>query len=96
MEIPTKELPGVSIVEDEETTVDLESRVVLFNDDWHTFEEVILQLIKATNCSFEEARAKTFEVHIKGKAIVFNGEFSVCLKVSAILEEIALHTQVLT
>lgn len=96
MELPVKETPGISIVEDKKTTVKVESRVILFNDDWHTFEEVISQIIKATNCSFEEARDKTFEVHIKGRAIVFNGSIPSCLKVSGILEEIALHTQVIT
>jgi len=96
MDFPVKELPGISITEEEETTVGVESRVILFNDDWHTFEEVISQLIKATSCSFEVARDKTFEVHIKGKANVFSGSIPSCLKVSGILEEIALHTQVLT
>ena len=96
MELPTKEAPEVTILEDEETTIGIKSRVILFNDDWHSFEEVISQLIKATKCSFDEAKEKTFEVHVKGKAIVFNGEVSACLKVSGILEEIALHTQVIT
>ena len=96
MELPVKETPDVSIIEEEDTTIGLESRVLLFNDDWHSFEEVIIQLIKATKCSFDEAKQKTFEVHIKGKAIVFNGSVADCLKVSGVLEEIALHTQVLT
>ena len=96
MELPAKETPDISIIEEEDTTVGLESRVLLFNDDWHSFEEVIIQLIKATKCSFDEAKEKTFEVHVKGKAIVFNGSVSDCLKVSGVLEEIALHTQVIT
>ena len=96
MELPVKESPGISINEEEETTTGFESRVLLFNDDWHSFEEVIIQLIKATKCSFDEATEKTFEVHVKGKAIVFNGSVSDCLKVSGVLEEIALHTQVIT
>ena len=96
MELPTKETPEISIDEEENTTVGLESRVLLFNDDWHSFEEVIIQLIKATKCSFEEAKDKTFQVHVKGKAVVYNGTVSDCLKVSGVLEEIALHTQVIT
>ena len=47
MELPAKETPDISIIEEEDTTVGLESRVLLFNDDWHSFEEVIIQLIKA-------------------------------------------------
>jgi ATP-dependent Clp protease adapter protein ClpS len=53
-------------------------------------------LIIATKCNFEQARAFAFEVHVKGKAIVFSGSMSKCLQVSSILEEIALHTQILT
>lgn len=77
-----------------DSNVDTEYRVFLFNDDHHTFEEVIIQLIKATSCDFEKARGFAFEVHVKGKAMVFSGTMLHCLKVSSILEEIALHTQI--
>ncbi len=96
MELQTEKSPSVEIFEDENVDIGLESRVVLFNDDWHTFEEVITQLIKATKCSFDEAREKTFEVHTNGKSVVFGGPLNDCLKVSSVLEEIALHTQVET
>lgn len=82
--------------EDVDSISDIASRVVLYNDDWHTFDEVIAQLIKAINCTYEQARALSFEVHVKGKAIVFSGSMPDCLKVSSILEEIALHTQIIT
>ena len=78
------------------TTVEIPSKVVLFNDDWHTFDEVIFQLMKAVKCSLVEARNFAFEVHFKGRSIVFSGGLIQCLKVSSILEEIALHTQVVT
>ncbi len=84
------------IENDEDVTVQLPYKVVLFNDDWHSFDEVINQIIKAVKCNYDEARAYTFEVHVKGKAIVFIGELNKCLKVSSILEEIALHTQIVS
>jgi len=96
MNLLTETNPETGILEDEKTDEGLASRVLLFNDDWHTFEEVIDQLIKATRCSIKEAQDKTIEVHSKGKAIVFSGQLSSCLKVSGVLEEIALHTQVIT
>lgn len=96
MEIPTKQSPEITNYEEEKSDLSLGSRVILFNDDWHTFEEVISQIMKATKCSFIEARDKTFEVHVNGKAIVYNGELKVCLVVSGILEEILLHTQIET
>ena len=91
-----KSKPTPDVIEDTTTEIGLESRVVLYNDDWHSFEEVIVQLMKATKCPFEQARDFAFEVHVKGKAIVFNGTITTCLKVSSILEEIALNTQIIT
>lgn len=81
---------------EEEIDVGLPFKVVLYNDDWHTFDEVIDQIIKAINCSLQKARDLTFEVHVKGKAIVFFGPLPECLKVSSVLEEIELHTQIIS
>ena len=80
----------------EDVSVDLPYRVLLLNDDWHTFDDVINQIIKAIVCSYDVARSFAFEAHVKGKTIVFNGELNKCLKVSTILEEIALHTQIIS
>jgi ATP-dependent Clp protease adaptor protein ClpS len=96
MEEEIKQTPGIDILTDEETTIGIASKVVLYNDDWHTFDEVIAQLIKAVKCTFEEARGYAFEVHVKGKSIVFSGSMNQCLKVTSILEEIALNTQIIT
>lgn len=84
------ELP--EILEISGTTIP--ARVILFNDDWHTFDEVIAQLIKAIHCTHEQAEAYAWEVHTKGKAAVFEGELAECFRVASVLEEIALHTQI--
>ena len=96
MEIPSKEKPGIEILEDENVSIGLKSKVILYNDDWHSFDEVILQIIKAIKCSNTEASKKALETHVNGKSVVFNGEFKDCLRVSSVLEEIALHTQIVT
>ncbi len=70
------------------------AKVILFDDDVHTFDEVITQIIKATGCSHERAEALTYEVHTRGKSVVYEGGLPDCLRVSGVLEEIALHTQV--
>jgi len=70
------------------------AKVILYNDEIHTFEEVIGQLIKALGCDTAKAEALTWEVHSKGKSFVFDGTMNECLRVSAVLEEIALHTQI--
>jgi len=96
MELKPNKTQQTDTLTEENIDTDIPSRVVLFNDDWHTFEEVINQLIIAVNCNFEKARGFAFEVHVKGKAIVFSGSLNKCLKVTTVLEEIALHTQILT
>jgi ATP-dependent Clp protease adaptor protein ClpS len=92
----TYDNPKVEINVDEEISIGLSCKVMLYNDDWHTFEEVINQLIKAINCFFEIARDLTFEVHVKGKALVFTGDMKDCLRVSSVLEEIALNTEIIS
>jgi ATP-dependent Clp protease adaptor protein ClpS len=79
---------------DEEVVIEQPAKVILFNDDVHTFEEVIGQLIKATRCSVEQAGAFAWEVHTKGRAIVYSGEMAKCVEVSSTLEEIMLMTQI--
>lgn len=71
-------------------------RVVLFNDEEHSFDEVIFQIVKATHCSHVKAERLTWEVHIKGRAIVYAGPIDRCLYVSAVLEEIDLKTEIQT
>jgi ATP-dependent Clp protease adaptor protein ClpS len=83
-------LEGVSVLED------FISRVMLYNDNYHTFPEVIVQVRKAIGCSKDEGAAVAWQVHTRGKALVYEGEMMDCLKVSSVLEEIALHTQVTT
>jgi ATP-dependent Clp protease adaptor protein ClpS len=88
---PSEEL---EVLEAETTSTELPAKVILYNDDWHTFEEVIVQLMKATGCSREHAEALTWEVHTRGKAAVYEGSLAECLRVSGVLEEIALHTEI--
>ncbi|MBX3008526.1 MAG: ATP-dependent Clp protease adaptor ClpS [Melioribacteraceae bacterium] len=80
----------------DETTIGLPYKVILYNDEFHSFDEVINQLMKAINCSYQEARGYAFETHVKGKSVVFSGELNICLKVTSILEEISLHTQIVS
>jgi len=70
--------------------------VVLYNDNYHTFDEVINQIIKAVRCSRSKAEAHTWEVHNKGRSIVYDGELEECLRVSGVLEEINLKTEIQT
>ena len=79
---------------DSDTLIEHPAKVILFNDEIHSFEEVIGQLIKALRCDSSKAEGLTWEVHNSGKAAVFEGPMNECIKVSGVLEEIALHTQI--
>jgi ATP-dependent Clp protease adaptor protein ClpS len=70
------------------------AKVILFNDEVHTFDEVIVQLIKAIKCTQTRAEALAWEVHNNGKALVYTGELIKCMEVSHVLEEIELLTQI--
>lgn len=77
-----------------ETKLDNPWQVVLFNDEVHSFDEVILQLQKAAGYSLERAADLTYRVHHNGKAVVFIGTKDDCEKVSGVLEQIKLLTRV--
>lgn len=79
---------------EEDVAVQEPAKVLLFNDEVHTFDEVIGQLIKATRCTAEKAESLAWEVHSTGKAVVYTGELVRCMEVSGILEEIELMTQI--
>ncbi len=69
-------------------------RLLLFDDDIHTFDEVIEQIMKAKGCSYNVAQDLTFQVHNNGKAIIHEGEFLDCLKMEGVLKEIQLVTEI--
>ena len=78
----------------EDDRVDDPWRVILYKDDIHTFDEVILQLIKATGCSTTHAEKVAWTVHVEGKALAFQGSFEECFRVQGVLREIQLVTEI--
>ncbi len=69
-------------------------RVILYNDDFHSFEEVTEQVKKAAGCSTSRAEEITIEAHFKGRAICFRGERGECQRVCKVLREIRLQCEV--
>ncbi len=74
--------------------IDAPWKVVLYNDNIHTFDEVILQLQKAIGCSAQRAEAIAFEAHHRGKAVAYSGEFNECFRVMGVLREIQLVVEI--
>jgi ATP-dependent Clp protease adaptor protein ClpS len=50
--------------------------LVVFNDDYNTFEHVISTLIKVCKHSAEQAEQCTIIIHYKGKCAVKTGSFN--------------------
>ncbi len=86
--------PLEQVGEDEEVITQEPTKVILYNDDVHTFDEVITQIIKAIKCTSQHAESLAWDVHNNGKAVVYTGELVKCMEVSAVLEEIKLMTQI--
>lgn len=78
----------------DETKIKEPARAILFNDEVHTFDEVINQIIKALKCGHAKAETLTWEVHNTGKSCVYTGELGRCLEITHVLEEIQLMTQI--
>lgn len=87
--------PGTEVLVEEDTGKGTDSpwRVILFNDDVHTFDEVIGQLVKAIGCSSARAEQLAWKVHTNGKATVYEGDFEECFEVQSVLKEIQLVTE---
>jgi len=94
METPVLELPDIFTEEEDDIEKDLPWNVILYNDEYHTFQAVVLQVQKATGALLEIAFEITMQVHTAGRAICYTGAYTDCEKVAAILREIALRVEV--
>ena len=70
------------------------ARTILFNDDFHTFDEVARQLMKAIGCAYGKGMALASIVHTLGSCVVYEGHLERCEAVAMVLEEIKLRTLV--
>jgi len=83
--------PG--ILEQLENEVDSPWVVILYNDDWHPYDQVIFQVQKATGCTLEKAVWITHEAHISGRAVCYCGELDECERVASVLRVIQLQVE---
>jgi ATP-dependent Clp protease adaptor protein ClpS len=70
------------------------AKTILFNDDFHTFEEVAHQLVKAIRCTYAQGMTFANEVHTTGRAVVYSGHVERCEAVAMVLEQIRLRVNV--
>jgi ATP-dependent Clp protease adapter protein ClpS len=79
---------------DRETQGAGEWLVIVFDNDFNTFEQVTGILQKATGCSLEEAQMETWEVHHLGRSIVHHADRPECERVAAIIRTIGIRVEV--
>lgn len=93
---PATTTPETEVLTEEKTEEHLDEpwRVVLYNDEVHTFEEVTSQLMKAIGCTSSRAEKLAWKAHSEGKATVYRGNFEECFEVQAVLQEIQLVTEI--
>ncbi|HLK15203.1 MAG TPA: ATP-dependent Clp protease adaptor ClpS [Fimbriimonadaceae bacterium] len=68
--------------------------VTVFNNDVNTYDEVMVILVAATGCTFEEAAIETWEIDHLGKSVVHFGQATECESVAAIISTIGIRVEV--
>lgn len=72
------ETPKIGTVTDVSNLLGRPHIVILFNDDVHGFEEVVIQVQRSVKCDLSTAYSITMEAHQKGKAVAFSGNLETC------------------
>ena len=88
----TIELP--ELTREAETSLDKGWIVTVFNNDYNTYEEVIVILMIATGCSMEEAEMETWEIDHLGKSVVHHGAEEECRNVADVIATIGIRVEV--
>ncbi len=87
-----------SIIEDinslDTGAVDKPWHVVLYNCDCHSADEVVLQLLKATDYTVRRCIHIMTEAHVLGRAIAYRGTEEMCVRCAKILASIGLRVEV--
>jgi ATP-dependent Clp protease adapter protein ClpS len=68
--------------------------VIVFNNDYNTYDQVIHILQKATGCSLEEAEMETWEIDHTGRSVVHHGDRAECERAAAIIATIGIKVAV--
>ena len=87
--MPEKELPKYT----DDNEIPTLRKLILYNSN-HIWEDVILQLQKATGFDLIQCEQIAIIAHTKGKAIVKSGEYDELSMINKILKEINLITEI--
>lgn len=70
-------------------------KLVLYNDDYHTFDYVIKALVDICRHSLDQAEQCTILVHCKGKCVVKNGSYETLLPMHTAMLNKQLTTEII-
>lgn len=85
-------LPDLSV---EESTQSGDGyRVVAYNNETNTYDEVIAVLMLATGCTMEEAYIETWEIDHYGQCAVHRADEEECQRVAKTISRIGVVTEV--
>lgn len=76
------------------SSLEQESKLVLWNDDVNSFEWVIICLVTLLNFTFEKAEQSAYTVHIQGKDIIKTGSKDSLLPYKKLLDERGLTVSI--
>ncbi len=74
---------------------DIGCKLVLYNDDYHTFDYVIKALVDICRHTYEQAQQCTIMVHYTGKCIVKNGGYEELLPMHTALINKQLTSEII-
>ncbi len=74
-ELSSSEL--AELLQEEVTATTINSKLVVFNDDFNTFDWVIQCFMQVCNHTYEQAEQLSLIVHFKGKATVKTDAFDI-------------------
>lgn len=67
--------------------------VTVYDNPYNTYEEVIVILMIATQCSLEEAEMETWEIDHLGKSVVHRASEQECKHVAEIIRTIGIRVE---
>ena len=65
-----------TLIKDQETDIGTEAQLVVYNDDFNTFDWVIQCFVEVLSHSHQQAEQLSLIIHFKGKAIVKTAGFN--------------------
>jgi len=77
VDLSTMSVQGLEeVLTEKETVAGEKSQLIVYNDDFNTFDWVIQSFMEICSHTFEQSEQLSLLVHYKGKAIVKTGNFN--------------------